>query len=722
MPGIFIAARETKYFTSHFKLFHVLYLYSRSSDQMCRHEARAQLTQEEQAAAEESLSVYCKPVELYNILQRRAVKNPLFLQRCLHYKLQAKQKKRIQISVSISGATNDGPQTQTLFPLYVLLARPVSTTNVETQSTAVYRFKRARKLTIFGGAETSSSARAKFVLPEMNKLSKEIKSGSLDVLLVSCADSTNSPKIDLTEDHLFSASLNSMGYCLFGKIPMDLLHSSWEKSPTLSLGGRAEMMSTVIMQSCYMKLNSLDGEKCVSFHFPYNSEAVSILQQVPVVISAEEFGAKNMLPYDVYSYNDTPRPGVMRLRSGNVIFNYKYYNNMLQRTEVTEDFSCPFCLVKCASYKGLRFHLTSSHDLFHYEFWVTEDYQVVIVSMRTDTCSSEAIPDNIDPKQQMFFYCHKSTRRRKPKSQTQNANHVHPLVLDSTMSTALSELIDNTDGAPECMELDACSPDASATCHSIAEPEAVQSVPESNLAPLAMLQFAKTRKLSIERSDPRNRALLQKRQFFHSHRAQPMALEQVFAERDSEDEVDDDVADLEDRRMLDDFVDVSKDEKQMMHLWNSFVRKQRVLADGHIPWACEAFSKLHGQDLVQAPSLLWCWKMFMIKIWNHGLLDSRTLNNCNVILEQYQSQIQSQSQSQEIDTMKIDSCDGQAVAATSASLLCFQPLAAAKLESESVHSNDEAVEDVDYRTEITKSLGNISRRISRMDMIFGLAL
>lgn len=46
---------------------------------MCRHEARVHLTQEEQAAAEESLSVYCKPVELYNILQRRAVKNVTFL-------------------------------------------------------------------------------------------------------------------------------------------------------------------------------------------------------------------------------------------------------------------------------------------------------------------------------------------------------------------------------------------------------------------------------------------------------------------------------------------------------------------------------------------------------------------------------------------------------------------------------------------------------------------
>ncbi|KAJ8426414.1 hypothetical protein Cgig2_023530 [Carnegiea gigantea] len=161
------------------------------------------------------------------------------------------------------------------------------------------------------------------------------------------------------------------------------------------------------------------------------------------------------------------------------------------------------------------------------------------------------------------------------------------------------------------------------------------------------------------------RAQLEKRQFFHSHRAQPMASEQVLSDHDSEDEVDDDVADLEDRRvyhnhhteflddklqMLDDFVDVTKDEKQMMHLWNSFVRKQRsvlsvlcanfsmVLADGHIPWACEAFSRLHGHSLVQAPTLMWCWRLFMIKLWNHGLLDARTMNNCNLILEQCQKQ------------------------------------------------------------------------------------
>uniref|UniRef100_A0A0A9DB21 Vef101a n=1 Tax=Arundo donax TaxID=35708 RepID=A0A0A9DB21_ARUDO len=159
------------------------------------------------------------------------------------------------------------------------------------------------------------------------------------------------------------------------------------------------------------------------------------------------------------------------------------------------------------------------------------------------------------------------------------------------------------------------------------------SVHGSNLSPPTVLQFGKTRKLSAERADPRNRQLLQKRQFFHSHRAQPMALEQVFSDHDSEDEVDDDIADFEDRSMLDDFVDVTKDEKLIMHMWNSFVWKQRVLADGHIPWACEAFTRFHGQQLVRKPALVWCWRFLMIKLWNHSLLDARTMNTCNTILQ-----------------------------------------------------------------------------------------
>ncbi|XP_022771521.1 polycomb group protein EMBRYONIC FLOWER 2 isoform X3 [Durio zibethinus] len=601
MPGIPLVARETS-------------SSSRSTDQMCREDSRVHLSAEEEIAAEESLSIYCKPVELYNILQRRAVRNPSFLQRCLRYKIQAKHKRRIQMTVSISGIVNEDVQTQNHFPLYILLARLVSDVTVAEYS-AVYRFRRACILSSFTGIEGSNQSQANFILPEINKLAMEAKSGSLAILLVSFP--------------------NVGGCCLWGRIPLESLYLSWEKSPNLSLGQRAGMILPVEMHSCLLKLNCLNEDKCILIQSSSNSLSMNKPLQLQVIISAEEVGAKEKSPYNSYTCSGVSSSSlshIIRLRAGNVIFNYRYYNNKLQRTEVTEDFSCPFCLVKCASFK------------------VTEEYQAVNVSVKTDSWRSEIVADGIDPKQQTFFFCSKQLRRRRPKSLVQNARHVHPVFLESNLPAGGSELLDKAHGgnilrnarigalecAPHLPSSSNVAGVSGAAGQSYSDSERVQSTSGNNLMPPALLQFAKTRKISMERSDPRNRTLLQKRQFFHSHRAQPMVIDQVLSDRDSEDEVDDDVADFEDRRMLDDFVDVTKDEKQIMHLWNSFVRKQRMLADGHIPWACEAFSKLHGPDLVKTPALIWCWRLFMIKLWNHGLLDARTMNNCNIILEQCQ--------------------------------------------------------------------------------------
>ncbi|XP_042988300.1 polycomb group protein EMBRYONIC FLOWER 2-like isoform X2 [Carya illinoinensis] len=607
---------------------------------MCRQDSRVRMSAEEEVAAEESLSVYCKPVELYNILQRRAIRNPSFLQRCLHYKIEAKNRKRIQMKISLPGTANESLQTQKLFPLCIFLARLVSEV-ADAEYSAVYRFSRAFILNNPTGVGGSTQIQANIILPEINKLVLEAKSGSLVILLVSWAGAKNPlPGINLTKGSLDVTSfpLTAGGDCLWGKIPFESLYLSWENSPNFILGQRAEIISTVNMHSCFLKLSCLNEDRCISIQLPYNSETL----QVQVIISAEEIGAKEKSPYNSYMCSDIPSSSlshIIRLRAGNVVFNYRYYKNKLQTTEVTEDFTCPFCLIKCSSFKGLRFHLSSSHDFFNFEFWVTEEYQAVNVSVKTETWRSEVVADGVDPKQQTFFFCSKPLRRRRPKNLVPSAKHVHPLTLESQLPSEVCELLDKADDAHSSKgDRARFSGISSATPQSHVDPDCVQSIPGNNLVAPTVLQFAKTRKLSIERSDPRNCALLRKRQFFHSHRAQPMEPEQVLSDQDSEDEVDDDVADFEDRRMLDDFVDVTKDEKLMMHMWNSFVRKQRVLADGHIPWACEAFTSLHGSDLVRNPALIWCWRLFMIKLWNHGLLDSRTMTNCNVTLEQCQSQ------------------------------------------------------------------------------------
>ncbi|KAM1034322.1 hypothetical protein ACFX2J_037551 [Malus domestica] len=354
-----------------------------------------------------------------------------------------------------------------------------------------------------------------------------------------------------------------------------------------------------------------------------------------------------------------------RSRAAIVIFNYRDYNNTLRKTEVTEDFSCPFCLMQCASFKGLRYHLCSSHDLFNFEFWVTGEYQAVNVSVKVDILRSETVADGVVPQLQTFFFW---SRKHRPRNRGQLENHVHIqfLELDSPSLAnggAQEGHLENGDvvKAPnllhggkgsqngrhrdencshdhpssiECIECATSISNGPGATISIAQSspdlDCVKLLSGSDSAPPT-----KIRKLTAERSEPRNRMLLQKRQFFHSHRVQPMELEQVLSDQDSEDEVDDEIADLDDRRMLDDFVDVTKDEKHLMHLWNSFVRKQSVIADGHAAWACEAFSRLRAPELNSSPALFWCWRLFMIKLWNHGLLDACVLNSCNIILDEY---------------------------------------------------------------------------------------
>ncbi|KAG7030154.1 Polycomb group protein VERNALIZATION 2 [Cucurbita argyrosperma subsp. argyrosperma] len=306
-----------------------------------------------------------------------------------------------------------------------------------------------------------------------------------------------------------------------------------------------------------------------------------------------------------------------RVSTGVVIFNYRDYNNI-----------------------GLRYHLGSSHDMFNFEYWVTEEYQAVNVSVKIDVFRPETVADGVDPQLQTFFFTR--PRRRKLKNSVQNGKYVQFLEMDSarpsTEGMPKGFIGHNADGVScekevshsfpieaylqnaqqgeniglecpssmECIEHVASSSNIPGVSMAISQsctgPECYKVLSGSD-----HLHPAKARKLTVER-DPKNRMLLQKRQFYHSHRVQPMALDKVLSDKDSEDEVDDDIADFEDRRMLDDFVDVTKHEKRLMHLWNSFVRKQR------------------------------CWRFFMIKLWNHGLLDPSTMNNCNLTLEGFKDE------------------------------------------------------------------------------------
>ncbi|XP_047054835.1 polycomb group protein EMF2B-like isoform X2 [Lolium rigidum] len=671
----------------------------RCADETCGQQSRAQLSPDEELTHEECLALYDKPVMLYNIIQQRAIKNPSSLQRCLCYKIEAKRKKRIQISVSISGSANTELPAHGIFPLHVLFARATTNDSLNGHS-PVYQFSWASLLTSFSESGNSDHTKATFTIPDLKSFAT-LQVCNLNIILISCGQRGKNLNENFSRNHVeYSSPQKLGGQCSWGKIPMDLLSSSFDNCVTLSLGQTVELTSGISMNPGFIEPMLLENDTC--FTFCSQKADATGSYELQVRIDAQEAGARDTqrCPYSSYSYDDVPLsslPDIIRLRTGNVLFNYRHCKKVVKR-EVTEDFSCSICLVKCGSFKGLAYHLTSSHWLFHCDFGVFEECQVVNLSLKVDARRAELLSpagEGDEPSKKMFFYRSRFKKRcRRLETSIEKTKHVHPHIRDIVESRSPENIRDIVESrspenirdivesrSPENIRnivesrspgnirdiVESRSPGNMGHVHAhTAEPGSSKdahkgfdvdyvpnkngiSVPQasivshpalhvSNHSTSAVLEFGKSRKLSIDRFGPRKRLLLQKREFFHSQKAQRMELEDVLGDHDSEDEIDDDIADFEDMTMLDGFSDVTKDEKRIMHMWNSFVRKQRVLADGHIPWACMAFSEQHGQELVHNPALRWCWRFVMIKLWNHSLLDARTMNTCNKFLDDLESE------------------------------------------------------------------------------------
>ncbi|CAN8231738.1 unnamed protein product [Cochlearia groenlandica] len=319
-----------------------------------------------------------------------------------------------------------------------------------------------------------------------------------------------------------------------------------------------------------------------------------------------------------------------------VVFNYNDCHNTLQKTEVRTNCSCPFCSMQCGSFKGLQLHLKSSHDLFEFDFMLSEGYQTVNASVKVDAFAFEE-EESQEAKFEEFSFCKKGRKRSRPRHGRNNASPrrlnlcflpLDPLSLAYGTENGIAPLSNGNHGLgyPETTELAGMSSKAPPAIDHSLEPGA-----GAILATDAAVPPSRPKKQSAEKSEARSHRLLQQRQFYHSHKVQAMSLEQVLSGEDSEDEVDDDVAYLEDQQMLNDFVDVSKEEKRFMLLWNTFVRRQRVVADSHVPWACEQFTRVNMEELVGSSRLGCCLRVFLVKLWNHGLVDAVTINKCNTL-------------------------------------------------------------------------------------------
>ncbi|CAN6988178.1 unnamed protein product [Brassica rapa subsp. trilocularis] len=313
------------------------------------------------------------------------------------------------------------------------------------------------------------------------------------------------------------------------------------------------------------------------------------------------------------NYKNQEKGETRSASAGMVLFNFKDFDNKVQKTQGQ--------LVS-----GLQLHLNSFHELLEFEFMTSEENQTVNVSVRLDAFKTKVIfykLGNLRKPYNCLKYYSKPFKRTQvggrniPKRLNVTILPMDPPFLADDTETGTS-LLNN--GNPVAMMN---VPDIGQSSGSGARESEGPAAKTRNVYCTAVLTEIFSSRTS----------LLQTRQFYHSRTLQPMTLEEVMSDQDSDDEVDDEVADFEYRHMIDDLEDVSPTEKDFMHLWKSFVRYQRVITDGQVPWACEAFSKFHKKEFIESKPLHSCWRMFMIKLLEYGLIDAVTINKCNLIIE-----------------------------------------------------------------------------------------
>ncbi|CAL0316782.1 unnamed protein product [Lupinus luteus] len=309
---------------------------------------------------DDSFDHYCQPTELYNYIRHRAKENPSFLNRCLNYRIKARNK-RIKMRVSLSLRIKE---KESVSPLYICLGRQ-SQNNKDVEKQHAYADYQVSGLFKFQSSSEidGDAVNAKFKLPEVYKFAEEAQSGSLYILVFTIVKNGYS-SCEANAALVPSDESMPRDFCLCGKASLEFLYATWDTDPSFISRQIAETAVTIDLAPHYIKREGKDWR--LSIEGPTNSD----IERLPMLVSAEEYGARERPPCLHYSSRDILSPDLATTM--------RYHDNKLIKTEATNDFSCPVCMIRCGSYKGVRYHMESFHDFFNYEYWADQVVNVTI--------------------------------------------------------------------------------------------------------------------------------------------------------------------------------------------------------------------------------------------------------------------------------------------------------------------------------------------------------
>ncbi len=120
------------------------------------------------------------------------------------------------------------------------------------------------------------------------------------------------------------------------------------------------------------------------------------------------------------------------------------------------------------------------------------------------------------------------------------------------------------------------------------------------------------------------------RQYYHSHTSLPMTNDDWMG--DSDDDIDDNWVQEMSSELLNEFEDVTAEEKQFLTLWNKFIKSNHVIGDRDMPDKCLAFVFTHRNKLINAGLRLQLL-LHLFHLWDSGVISSNRIRQCMALFD-----------------------------------------------------------------------------------------
>ncbi|CAH0492236.1 unnamed protein product [Peronospora farinosa] len=267
-----------------------------------------------------------------------------------------------------------------------------------------------------------------------------------------------------------------------------------------------------------------------------------------------------------------------------VWFHFLYHSMLRRMSEKRSEYSCAWCNMFAGSLRGLVAHLVSSHDRFRFQATVGHDNIPHIYVM----VMQEHQPGKSSAGYRPAF----SELEMSPTDELNRFEHHFTHISGKKYGPHGSQAVEAVEGL--------------------------------------MQEFDDMDELSQEQPQDFYAPLLQ-RQYFHS-RTGAVVLDHE-KDYDSDDDVDETWITKQSERLLDEFEDVSLEEKEFMKMWNRHVKEFKILADFMVASSCRMFARKHGKWLLDH-GLRHNFLLHLLNLWDNSLLNSRAIIDCMLIVDQ----------------------------------------------------------------------------------------